>query len=293
MTQLRVAAIYLTLGDAAFLGASISSIYAQVDRILVGTTYDRDWAGRPRVPDTAVADVLSGCWDPDNKIELVVLRETNEARARNRLMDLVSGSRASAHVKPQGAYDVPSERVDWFLVIDADEIYDPGAVSRLVTFAEGSGAKMCRAGAVRYFKRWNYRIAGLEWSTVLVRRDARFNDLRNFRVARWRRALALVWRGRLGGLLRGFVDAPAHVGVFHHGSYVGPRERIVEKLTSFGHAHESNPHWLTEVYDPWTLRSTDFHPVWPPLFPGADFVPTAELPDAVASHDWPPGYLDR
>jgi hypothetical protein len=92
--------------------------------------------------------------------------------------------------------------------------------------------------------------------------------------------------------LLGFDDVPADVAVFHHGSYVGPRRRIEEKLASFGHAHEVRPGWLEDVWDAWSLEHHDFNPAYPHLFPRAERVDTMTLPAEIAAHAWPAEYLD-
>ena len=95
---LRVHAIYSVLDEAPLFAASVRSIYEHVDGITVITTHDRDWQGRPCDADELVALVLSRELDPEHKIELAVVNETNEARSRNRAMDLAAPRRRSLRV---------------------------------------------------------------------------------------------------------------------------------------------------------------------------------------------------
>jgi hypothetical protein len=85
---------------------------------------------------------------------------------------------------------------------------------------------------------------------------------------------------------------PAHVGVFHHGAYVGPRDRIAQKVSSFSHSDEIPARWLTDVWDRWTPEMRNFHPVEPSAFPGAGAISTADLPSEIRDFPWPSGYLD-
>lgn len=290
---LRLHAIYLVLGDAAFLEASVRSIYEWVDGITVVTTYDRDWCGKTRPPDDAVRMVLERLFDPDRKIDLIIASETNEARSRNRAMDFANPTHRSRRVRKQHAGDLPLPQPDYFLIIDPDEIYDVDGVQRLAEYASRDRLPIYRVAAHRYFKRWIYRVDGFEWSTALVRADMRLKSLRNWEPAFWRRvaraAPGLSPRARSRILC--IADVPPEIVVFHHGSYVGPRERIVAKLASFGHAAEVRRGWLEAVYDRWTPASRNFNPVWPELYPSAEEIPLSALPPAIRESTWPDGYL--
>jgi hypothetical protein len=290
----RLHAIYLCLGDAVFLEASVRSIYDAVGGITIVTTYDRDWSGRHRAPDDVVEQVLSRRFDPERKIDLVVIRETSEARTRNRAMDLAAPDGDSAAVTQQHDADAARPPVDYFLVIDPDEIYELAGLERLRLYAAARRLPVYRVGAVRYFKRWTIRVEGLEWSTALVRHDVRLKYLRNWVPSKWRLALSHPrslpgwWRSTI----RRIDDVPPEVAVFHHGSYVGPRERMIEKLTSFGHAADAAPDWIDSVWDRWTPEMRNLNPVWPHLFPQATAVPKEELPAEIRGAAWPPGYLE-
>jgi hypothetical protein len=286
-------AVYLSLGDAEFLAASIRSVYDHVVGITLVTTYDRDWKGVRRPPDGAMDLVLDGDLDPDGKIELVVMRETSEARARNRAMDLAAPRPASLAVRRQHDRDGDRPSIDYFLIVDPDEIWERGSLEALRAYAARDRAPIYRVGAHRYFRRWVHRIDDCEWSTALVRSDVRLTHLRNRPVARWRRGVARVpgVPARVRASLLGYVDVPSDVAVFHHGSYIGPRARIAAKLASFGHADELRPGWLEHCYDTWTVDSVDFHPVWPRLFPSSRTLAVDELPAEIREADWPAEYL--
>jgi hypothetical protein len=291
---LRVHAIYSVLDDAPLFRASVRSIYDHVDGITVITTHDRDWHGRPRDADELVALILSRELDPQHKIELAVVNETNEARSRNRAMDLAAPRSESLRVRQQHQSDTPHEIPDYFLIVDADEIYEAEALTRLKAYAARCRRPFYRVACIRYFKRWNYRIDGLEWMVALVRADRRLPYLRLRRTNVVRRAAARVPRlpDGIRIALRGFEDVPPEVAVFHHGSYVGPRRRIKAKLESFGHSAEVAPGWLEDVWDTWTPDRRDFNPAYPTLFSRAERVDATALPAEIVEHAWPAGYLD-
>jgi hypothetical protein len=294
-SPLRVHAIYAALDDVALFRASVASIYDHVDRITVITTHDRDWKGQPREPSALVSTILGRDLDPLRKIDLVVSSETSEARSRNRAMDYAAPRSASLRVKREHDGDPSYQVPDYFLIIDADEIYEGDDFERIVGYVARHRRPIYRVPCVRYFKRWNYRVEGYEWAISFVRSDQRLPYLRTRRAALPRRLVARIpgvprtFRERL----RGFVDIPPEIGVFHHGSYVGPRARIEAKLVGWGHAADVTPRWMETVYDPWTTDARDFNPVFRGLFPSAVEVDVASLPIEIASQPWPAEYLER
>jgi hypothetical protein len=293
-SPLRIHAIYAVLDDVALFRASVASIYDHVDRITVVTTHDRDWMGRDREPSALVTTILSRELDPDRKIDLIISSETNEARARNRAMDYAAPRPASLGVRRQHAHDSDLVPPDYFLIIDADEIYEAGDFERIVGFVASDRRPVYRVPCVRYFRRWNYRVDGYEWAFAFVRADWRIEHIRGRRASFVRRAAARVpgMPASLRARLRGFVDVPPEVGVFHHGSYVGPRARMEAKLGGWGHADDVIPNWLEEVWDTWTPAARDFNPVHPEVFPGAAEIEPGSLPAEIAGRAWPPEYLD-
>ncbi len=291
---LRVHAVYVALDEPALFRASIASVYDHVERIVVVTTHDRDWRGIAREPSAIVASVLSRDVDPQRKIDLIVTSETSEARARNRAMDYAAPRPSSLRVRREHDADASYVPPDYFLIVDCDEVYASDDLERLKAFGAARRRPLYRTACVRYFKRWNFRIHGYEWAVTFVRADQRLPYLRMRKPPLVRRALAKVpGAGQaVRDRLLGYVDIPAAVGVFHHGSYVGPRRRIEQKIESFGHADEVVPRWMEQVYDRWTPSATDFNPAFPGLFAGADAVALEDLPPEIRAFPWPPEYLE-
>ncbi|HXY93221.1 MAG TPA: hypothetical protein VEP49_12140 [Acidimicrobiia bacterium] len=292
---LRVHAIYAVLDEVPLFRASVASIYPYVSGITVITAHDRDWLGERREPGRLVSTILGRHLDPERKIDLIVTNEINEARARNRAMDYAAPRSRSVRVVRQHDRDPGFEPPDYFLIIDADEIYEGVAMERLIAYVARDRRRVYRVPCVRYFKRWNYRIEGYEWAFAFVRADWRIQHIRGRRANIVRRGAAHIpgMPAAAAARLRGFVDIPADVGVFHHGSYVGPRERIAAKLGSFGHQHQVPDGWLTDVYDPWTPDARDFNPAFPDLFPSAERLDVEALPAEIVDRAWPSDYLER
>ncbi|MGI9120552.1 MAG: hypothetical protein ACR2G7_10620 [Acidimicrobiales bacterium] len=291
---MRFHAIYTVLNEADLFAASVASIYDHVDGITVISGYDRDWKGAPHIPEGVVDRVLSREVDPQRKIELIVAAESNEARSRNRAMDFASPRRRSAHVLRQHDGDLPLPEVDYFWIVDADEIYDSADAVRLKAHVAEGRRAFYQVAAVTYFKTWDYRLEGHEeWFTAFVRADRRCGDRRNpypNLVSR------LVYRLPVGratwSRTLGLERIPPEVGVFHHGSYVGPRERIAAKVRGFSHSDQVPGLWLEQVWDGWTPETTNFHPTVPEAFPKVSRVARNQLPSEITGHDWPAGYLE-
>jgi len=208
-------------------------------------------------------------------------------------MDFASGSRRSRAVRLQSGVDADLEPPDYFLIIDADEVYEAGALDRLRRYVVDHRAAIYRIGARRYFKYWTYRVTGLEYSISLVRADVRLPYLRRLLVPVPRRAIARIPHvpERVRDAALGYHDVPPEVAVFHHGSYVGPRDRIAGKLASFGHAHEVAPGWLERVWDDFDPTMRDFNPAYPDVFAACEEIAPDDLPLEIREHAWPVGYL--
>lgn len=288
-------AIYTVAGDVEMLGPSVASIYEHVSGITVVTGFDRDWMGRSRDAGGLVSDILSRRIDPERKISLVVVDETNEARTRNRAMDFVAPRRSSMKVQLQSEHDRPMVTPDYFLIVDADEIYEGSALESIRAYVGQTRQAAYRVPCVRYFRHWNFRITGHEWMLSIVRSDLRLRYLRLRPVRLPRRVLARIpgIPAVLRAWLLGYQDIPVGVGVFHHGSYVGPRSRIEEKLASFGHSSDVDPDWIDNVWERFTTETRDLNPVYPSVFPSVERIKVDDLPPEIRRHDWPPEYLER
>ena len=89
--RIRIHAIYAVAGDEDLFPASLRSIYDQVDGITVITGYDTDWSGRARGATGPSTTCCTAGLDPERRVQILIERETNEARSRNRAMDFAAG----------------------------------------------------------------------------------------------------------------------------------------------------------------------------------------------------------
>lgn len=288
----RVHAIYVVLNDVELFTASLKAIYESVSGVTVVTAYDQDWFGERRETDDLVARILDRSLDPDGKISLIVTRDPNQARTLNRAMDHAAPPRKSQRVLTQHSLDLPLEPIDYFWIIDSDEIYERSTIPRLFEYIS-RGRRIYQVAGHHYFKTWSYRVDPPEWFTAFVRSDVRLGTQRNVYPGIKSK---LLWRAPLFSdhfrlHLLGVERVPLEVAAFHHGSYVGPRERIATKIRSSPHAHQIRPHWMEEVWETWSETSRDFHPTDPRAFTQATPLSFDDLPEEIRSRDWPEGYV--
>lgn len=287
-------AIFFALNDTAFFTASLSSVYPAISGATVITAYDRDRYGEPAAPEGLVELILSRRIDPERKVSLIVTGEGSEARARNRAM-AYAASPSSVVAIPAEPPGIP--RPDLFWHIDADEVYDPADVERLLAWVSQHPAKAYRMRLRTYFRSWNWQISEEGSFTALTRPDFRFGYIRDPYPTAWARAWAkaarLGWVSEAWAWRRaGAVMVPPEVAVCHHGSYVGSRQRVAEKVKRSSHFSEIPADWLERVWDGWTPDLRNFHPTEPARFPRAVHVATADLPPAIAQGRWPDGWVE-
>ena len=289
-------AIYVALGEAEFAEASIRSIYDSVIGITLITNHDVDFHRVPRTPDRLLDDLLSRRYDPERKIDIIVSSETQDARSRNRAMDYADPSGRSRAVRGQHELDVDPPRPDYFLVVDSDEVWEKRHLEGLRAWAARDRLPLYRVPCIRYFRDWTTRIEGYEMTPVLFRPDIRLTWVRGWEAHRFRRGIARftpMLTLRMRERIRGVSMVPIDVARFHHGSYVGPRERVAAKVSSSPHAHEIRAGWLEEVYDRWYEGMRDFHPVEGRHYPSASRLSVEELPPEIRDFNWPPGYIRK
>src|SRR4051794_31458039 len=111
-------------------------MYPFCSGISVITQYDRDYYGKKVVPDNTVRYALDFP-DPQDKVHVIARRYNDETASRNHEMMSILCD-ASRGIKPHG---VSIEKVkqffeppDYFLVVDADEIYDAETFPAIVQY---------------------------------------------------------------------------------------------------------------------------------------------------------------
>lgn len=281
--KLKVHAIVLALNEEAFIENQLRSLYPFCSGISVVTQYDRDWYGKRVQPDRT-ATIVSEFDDPEGKIHLVLRRFPDEAAARNSEMLALTArphrgvmSHGSSGQRIASFHDAP----DYFLVVDADEIYDAQTLPRMIDLLAIRRPRGMRVHGFNYVQTWNrrvprevvdfYHFGFLRPGTLFkMRRTITWNE------SRFAKLLGILKLPNFAARLWGFAECPPEVGVFHHGCWLGGPERLRLKSLRSSHPEINVPGYADDVARiPWT------------------YVPTPELPSTIRDVPWPAGFLDE
>lgn len=275
--SLRIHAICLALNEENFIGEMLNSLYPFCSGISVISQYDRDWYGKIVQPDRTAKIVLDYP-DPDGKIHFIVRRNIDEAATRNQEM-LALRNYCAQTITPHGSgtktdvlnfHDAP----DYFLIIDADEIYDVDTTGNIIDYLAAKKPRGMRITGYNYARTWNRRVPqevvpfrhfGFIKPGILfdMNRVVSLNEQRAIRLC------AKLKLPNFASKLYGFIDCPEEVGVFHHACWIGDNERLRKKVTVSSHMQT----WDTS-FAKWVDSLQ------------AVFIPTEELPRNIQSGNW-------
>lgn len=278
---MKIHAICLALNEQSFITECIRPLYDVCSGISVITQYDRDYYGNQLEPDTTVQQVLNYP-DPAGKIHLVARRYKDETVARNHEM-LSLMTKPTHWVKSHG---VPMQEIqafhtapDYFLIVDADEIFDVNTVGNIVDYLATRKPRGMKVTAHQYLFTWNQRISldvirhhhfGFVKAGVLFQ-IRRVVDLNEYRLRNIFGKLGLPdWSDRM----LGFIDCPMEVGMFHHGSYLGGPERLKAKFAKHSHQEVNNIEYINSI-----AKIPYFH------------ISTEELPENIQNGSWPENFF--
>lgn len=282
--MLRIHAIIIALNEEDFIKETIKPIYELCSGISVVTQYDRDYYGKIVKPDNTVKQVLD-IDDPDGKIHLVVRRYNDETASRNHEMKAVMFNAAKG-IQPHGVsldsikkFHAPP---DYFLICDADEIYDINTFPKIVEYLSKKRPNGMRISGYNYFFNWNRREprekyvhkhfgfvkAGIyfEQRRVLKWNESRLNKLGS-----------KFGQQNMGSRIYNFIDCPWEVGMLHHAGYVRRnKEKLIEKLQRHSHLENQDPAYLEKIL------SREF-----------DLIETKELPVNIQEGTWPDSFFEQ
>jgi len=280
---MRIHAIVLALNEEPFIKNQLQVLYPFCSGISVLTQYDRDWYGKSVIPDRTL-ELVANFPDPQGKLHLVLRRWRDQAAALNSEMGALScrpACRVSGHGTPlhqiRQFHSVPH----YFWIVDADEIYDPATIPDLLALLEQRRPRGMRVHGYNYLKSWNRRVP---METVrfcqfgFVRPGITFTTIRQvtWNESRLQKLLRILRLPDFSASVFGFIECPKEVAVFHHGSWLGDRERLRAKAAKSAHT------WINSDDYPESLGGYPFQ-----------FVPTSSLPSSIRDVNWPIGYLEN
>lgn len=281
---MKIHAIIIALNEEDFIEQTIRPIYSLCSGISVITQYDRDYYGKPVMPDNTVNKVLAYP-DPEGKIQLVVRRYNDETASRNHEMMAVMCDASKGiitHGTPIKQIKKFHEKPDYFLICDADEIYDIDTFPAIVDYLKVKKPRGMKVSAYNYFFTWNRRMpreeyvhhhfgfvkAGLlfEQRRVLTWNESRINYLFS----------KLGVKINFGSKMFNFIDCPWNVGMLHHAGFIRKdMEKMKEKMSKHSHMEAHAAEHLLVTLD----RQLPF-------------TPTNMLPQNIQQGNWPSGFFE-
>ncbi len=283
--MLRIHAIIIALNEEDFIAETLKPLYAHCSGLSVITQYDRDYYRNAVSPDSTVEKVLNFP-DPEAKIHLVVRRYIDETTSRNHEM-LSLLTHPERGVMPH-AWDMEKVRrfhepPDYFLVVDADEMYDVDTFPAILEHLELNRPRAMSMLAYDHVGSWRFRVPPDRWlfkAVGFVRAGQMFTSRRviTWNEHRVNKLFAFLKLGsHWGSRLCGCIECPREVGVFHHGGYVrSSREKLIEKMAKHSHRGEyMDEAWLRKAFH------QDF-----------EKLPLECLPRNIREGKWPTSFMD-
>jgi len=282
---MRIHAICIALNEEDFIVELLKSMYPFCSGISIITQYDRDYYGNKVIPDNTVPYALDYP-DPEGKIHVITRRYNDETASRNHEMMSILCD-VSKGIKPHG---VPLQQVkhffeppDYFLIVDADEMYDVETFPAIIEYLGAKKPKAMRVSAYEYGLTWNLRVPPDVWihhQFGFVKAGVLFEERRviNWNEYRIKKILSLLGLDRkLSNKVLGYIDCPRDVGMFHHASYVRrDRQKMMDKMTKHSHAENHDPAHLEKV-----------------LNQHYDFIAREQLPINIREGNWPAEFWSK
>lgn len=282
--MLKIHAIIIALNEEDFITETIKPIYRLCSGISVITQYDRDYYGKTVQPDTTVQKVLDFP-DPEGKIHLIVRRYNDETASRNHEMGAILHNAAKGIL----SHGVSIEQVqafhatpDYFLICDADEIFDEASFPAIVEYLQKKQPNGMRISGYNYFFNWNRREPREKYVHKhfgFVKAGIFFQQRRvlNWNESRINHFFKKIGFNNLGSKLYNFIDCPWEVGMMHHAGYVRRnKEKLLEKMQKHSHLENHSPDYLEKIL------SQDY-----------EFVHTQDLPLNIQNGNWPINFFEQ
>ena len=284
MSKLNIHAIIIALNEEDFIAETIKPIYKHCTGISVVTQYDRDYYGKLLKPDNTINNVLN-IPDPEGKIHLVVRRYNDETASRNHEMMAIL-SDASKGIQPHGVPIAEIKRFhkkpDYFLICDADEIFDIDTFPNILNYLALKKPNAMRISGYNYFFNWNRREPKEQYVHKhfgFVKAGILFQQRRvlNWNESRINQICKKFGLPSLGSHLFHFIDCPLEIGMMHHAGYVRKnKQKLLEKMSKHSHLEAHPPEFLEQI-----------------LSQEYEFIHTLKLPINIQNGRWPDNFFEK
>ena len=281
---MRIHAIIIALNEEDFIPETIKPIYNFCSGISVITQYDRDYYGKLVKPDMTVQKVLNYP-DPEAKIHLVVRRYNDETASRNHEMNALlfdASKKIQTHGVDKELVAAFHQPPDYFLICDADEIYDEATLPQIINYLKKKKPNAMRVSGYNYYLSWNRREPREKYvhnHFGFVKAGLYFEQRRvlNWNESRLNKLGSKFGLPNMGSKFYNFIDCPWEVGMMHHAGYVRKnKEKLVEKMAKHSHLEAHPPEFLEQV-----------------LKQEFEFVATDSLPKNIQCGEWPESFFEQ
>ncbi len=243
-------AVYCVYDDDMWLTPSLESVYDSCDGIWFLVS-DSPWNGEPTDNSSTLAKIREFP-DPQGKIHLVQGDWKTETDQRNAGLEIVREA-----------------GMDYCFVVDADEIFDPASLRRMMEYAASNPyVDYWHVRMITYWKSCYYRVDPIEPCEPVLFLKAGTGSFSDYR------------RASEDGI---HATIPMEVGFYHHMSYARTDDLVRQKITTFSHADEMQTGWYENVWLGWDSDHSmvDLHPVYPPAYHRAVPQPYEALPSVL------------
>ncbi len=251
-TTRQFAAVCVVYDDFRWIPVVLESVYPVIPRIFFFIS-ETPWNGAAADNSKTIQTILEFP-DPLSKIEIIKGRWQNETEQRNQALVTLS-----------------DRGFEWCFILDADEVYDPNQLQRMIGFTTIDPAvKVWHMHGLTYWKSPEFKIDPPEafYPPVFVRtRGVRFRQHRSTEPVK-------------AGLI------PSEVGVYHHLSYARTDQEVFRKIQTFAHASEVKSSWYTEIWKGWDQNHDlqDLNPCYPGQYKRAIPQPYEQLPPVLQKY---------
>ncbi len=281
---MRIHAIIIALNEEDFIAETIRPLYKYCAGISVITQYDRDYYSKLVKPDET-ANLVLNYPDPEGKIHLVARRYNDETASRNHEMNALlfdASKKIQTHGVEKKLVAAFHQAPDYFLICDADEIYDEATLPAIIEYLKKKKPRAMRVSGYNYFLSWNRREPREKYvhnQFGFVKAGLFFQQRRvlNWNESRLNKLGAKLGMSKLGSRLYNFIDCPWEVGMMHHAGYVRRnKEKLIEKMSKHSHLEAHPPEFLEQMLKQ-EYKYTD----------------TTELPLNIQSGNWPDNFFEK
>jgi hypothetical protein len=257
MSAPRCGALVLCYRQATWIEPCLRALLAELDTVVVVHS-EQPW--------TAYNPGARARWGgPDGSREILARLQGEHAG-----LEVIEGDwRAEEPMRDDGLAVLRDRGVELGFIVDADEFHPPGQLARIAAIAAASprSDRVFWARGLHLFRGLHRLVVGGPPMLLPVA----------FEIG----PRTLFLRGRVPSGTR--EDLPLELAYWHTG-YVDSDARMLEKVQTFGHAHELVPGWFEEKWLAWTPDTRDLCRKRPQRWPRTEAIDPRILPAVLHDH---------